>query len=91
MSYLCRFPFDKIKIDRSFIRDIDEPEAAAVVRAVVGLGERLGMTVTAEGVETEEQLARVRRKGCTEAQGFLLGRPVPAPQARALVTRRAVA
>ena len=91
LSYLCRFPFDKIKIDRSFIRDIDEPEAAAVVRAVVGLGERLGMAVTAEGVETEEQLARVRRKGCTEAQGFLLGRPVPAPQARALVTRRAVA
>ncbi|MBB2960988.1 EAL domain-containing protein [Methylobacterium sp. R2-1] len=91
LSYLCRFPFDKIKIDRSFIRDIDEPEAAAVVRAVVGLGERLGMAITAEGVETEEQLARVRRKGCTEVQGFLLGRPLPALQAKALVAERAVA
>ncbi|WP_245517654.1 EAL domain-containing protein [Methylorubrum sp. Q1] len=91
LSYLCRFPFDKIKIDRSFIRDIDEPVAAAVVRAVVGLGERLGMTITAEGVETEEQLARVRRKGCTEVQGFLLGRPLPAAQAMALVAGRVAA
>ncbi|MER2250447.1 EAL domain-containing protein [Methylorubrum podarium] len=91
LSYLCRFPFDKIKIDRSFIRGIDEPEAAAVVRAVVGLGERLGMAITAEGVETPEQLARVRRKGCTEAQGFLLGRPLPAPEAKALVAGQAAA
>ncbi|WP_286134160.1 EAL domain-containing protein [Methylobacterium sp. Leaf123] len=91
LSYLCRFPFDKIKIDRSFIRDIDEPVAAAVVRAVVGLGERLGMAITAEGVETEEQLERVRRKGCTEVQGFLLGRPQPAAQAMALVAGRAAA
>lgn len=91
LSYLCRFPFDKIKIDRAFIRDIDEPEAAAVVRAVVGLGERLGMAVTAEGVETEEQLSRVRRKGCTEAQGFLLGRPMPAATVRALIAGRAAA
>mgnify|MGYP005989186605 CR=1 FL=1 len=91
LSYLCRFPFDKIKIDRSFIRDIDEPVAAAVVRAVVGLGERLGMVITAEGVETAEQLARVRRKGCTEAQGFLLGRPLPAAEARSLVLERKAA
>ncbi len=91
LSYLCRFPFDKIKIDRAFIRDIDEPVAGAVVRSVVGLGERLGMTITAEGVETEEQLARVRRKGCTEVQGFLLGRPLSADHARALVAKRAAA
>ncbi|CAO4165027.1 bifunctional diguanylate cyclase/phosphodiesterase [Methylorubrum populi] len=85
LSYLCRFPFDKIKIDRSFIRDIDEPVAAAVVRAVVGLGEHLSATVTAEGVETEEQLERIRSKGCTEAQGFLLGRPKSAEATRTLV------
>jgi EAL domain-containing protein (putative c-di-GMP-specific phosphodiesterase class I) len=59
--------------------------AAAVVRAVVGLGERLGMAITAEGVETEEQLVQVRRKGCTEVQGFLLGRPLPAAEAMTLV------
>ncbi|MCG5245648.1 bifunctional diguanylate cyclase/phosphodiesterase [Methylorubrum extorquens] len=91
LSYLCRFPFDKIKIDRAFIRDIDEPVAAAVVRAVVGLGERLGMAITAEGVETEEQLVQVRRKGCTEVQGFLLGRPLPAAEAMTLVAGRVAA
>ncbi|MBD8908122.1 EAL domain-containing protein [Methylorubrum zatmanii] len=91
LSYLCRFPFDKIKIDRSFIREIDEPVAAAVVRAVVGLGERLGTTITAEGVETEEQLARIRNKGCTEAQGFLLGRPQSAEATRTLVARQRAA
>nr|WP_301288582.1 MULTISPECIES: EAL domain-containing protein [Methylorubrum] len=91
LSYLCRFPFDKIKIDRSFVRDIDEPVAAAVVRAVVGLGERLGMAITAEGVETQKQLARVRRKGCTEVQGFLLGRPLPAAEAMILVAEWAAA
>ena len=91
LSYLCRFPFDKIKIDRAFIRDIDEPVAAAVVRAVVGLGERLGMAITAEGVETEEQLVQVRRKGCTEVQGFLLGRPLPAAEAMTLIAGRVAA
>ena len=75
LSYLRRFPFDKIKIDRSFVAGIADPETGAIVRAVVGLGQALGMTVTAEGIETPEQLALVRAEGCTQAQGYLLGRP----------------
>lgn len=76
LSYLRRFPFDKIKIDRAFIRDIANPDAAAIVRAVVGIGERLGMGIVAEGVETLEQLELVRREGCTQVQGFLFSRPL---------------
>ncbi|RZK90534.1 MAG: EAL domain-containing protein, partial [Methylobacterium sp.] len=82
LSYLRRFPFDRIKIDRSFIREITDPGTAAIVRAVVDLGTQLGASITAEGIETEEQMARVRQEGCTEAQGFLLGRPLPAEEAR---------
>ncbi|KQO73628.1 EAL domain-containing protein [Methylobacterium sp. Leaf89] len=82
LSYLRRFPFDRIKIDRSFIREIADPGTAAIVRAVVDLGTQLGASITAEGIETEEQMARVRQEGCTEAQGFLLGRPLPAEEAR---------
>ncbi|AWI89822.1 PAS domain S-box protein [Methylobacterium sp. DM1] len=81
LSYLRRFPFDKIKIDRSFIRDIGDADTAAIVRAIVGLGERLGASITAEGVEDERQLADVRREGCTEVQGYLLSKPLPAPEA----------
>ncbi|CAO4151872.1 hypothetical protein DHODJN_17610 [Methylorubrum extorquens] len=81
LSYLRRFPFDKIKIDRSFIREIGDGDTAAIVRAIVGLGERLGASITAEGVEDERQLAEVRREGCTEVQGFLLSEPLPAPEA----------
>ncbi|MFL5165769.1 MAG: putative bifunctional diguanylate cyclase/phosphodiesterase, partial [Microvirga sp.] len=76
LSYLRSFPFDKIKIDRSFVRDLAEKEdCAAIVRAVAGLGASLGITTTAEGVETVEQLALVRAQGCTEAQGYLFSRP----------------
>jgi len=82
LSYLRRFPFDKLKIDRAFVRDIADPDAAAIVRAVVGIGERLGMGVVAEGVETPEQLDIVRREGCTEVQGFLFSRPLQAADAR---------
>ncbi len=88
LSYLCRFPFDKIKVDRSFVRDLDSPVAAAIVRAIVGIGERLGSTITAEGVETEEQLNRLHSKGCTEVQGFLLSRPMAAEDARAFMQER---
>ncbi|PIK69384.1 bifunctional diguanylate cyclase/phosphodiesterase, partial [Methylobacterium frigidaeris] len=77
LSYLRRFPFDAIKIDRSFIADIADPDTAAIVRAVVGIAAQLGATITAEGIETEAQLAAVRQEGCTEAQGYLFGRPVP--------------
>ncbi|MDP4025444.1 EAL domain-containing protein [Methylobacterium sp. NEAU 140] len=85
LSYLRRFPFDKIKIDRAFIRDIADPDAAAIVRAVVGIGERLGMGIVAEGVETAEQLDLVRREGCTQVQGFLFSRPLPPDEARAYI------
>ncbi len=73
LSYLRRFPFDAIKIDRSFIADIADPDTAAIVRAVVGIAAQLGATITAEGIETEAQYAAVRREGCTEVQGYLFG------------------
>ena len=78
LGYLRRFPFDKLKIDRSFIRDLSSGEdSLAIVRAVTTMAESLGMITTAEGVETEEQLAQVSRLGCSEAQGFFIGRPQP--------------
>ena len=70
LGYLRRFPFDKIKIDQAFVRDIADPDTAAIVRAVVGIGERLGMGIVAEGIETVEQLDLVRREGCTLVQGL---------------------
>ncbi len=86
LSYLRKFPFDKIKIDQSFIRDLaTRPESLAIVGAVAGLGSTLGIATTAEGVETMEQLRAVRAEGCTQAQGFLLGRPKPASQVPALL------
>lgn len=76
LSYLRSFRFDKIKIDRSFIKDIGEKsDCAAIVKAMAGLGAALGMTITAEGVETVEQLGLVRDLGCVEAQGYLFGKP----------------
>ena len=89
LSYLRRFPFDKIKIDRSFIRDIADPDAAAIVRAIVGIGTQLGASITAEGVETDEQLARVRQEGCAEVQGFYFSQPLPAKDALDFVGRPA--
>ncbi len=81
LSYLQKFPFDKIKIDQSFVRDMgDGGESHAIVRAVAGLGASLGMRTVAEGVETPEQLARMRREGCSDVQGYLTGRPI-APDA----------
>jgi diguanylate cyclase (GGDEF)-like protein/PAS domain S-box-containing protein len=79
LSYLRSFPFDKIKIDRSFVRELSErADCAAIVEAVASLGAKLGMATTAEGVETEAQLDLVRAKGCTEVQGYLFSRPVRA-------------
>jgi diguanylate cyclase (GGDEF)-like protein/PAS domain S-box-containing protein len=78
LGYLRSFPFDKIKVDREFIKDLpDGRESLAVLRAVVGLGQSLGMTTTVEGVETEEQLAAVRAEGFGEAQGYLFSHPLP--------------
>jgi diguanylate cyclase (GGDEF)-like protein/PAS domain S-box-containing protein len=79
LGYLQKFPFDKIKIDQSFVRDlIEKPESVAIVRAVTGLGSALGMATTAEGVETIGQLEQLRREGCTEVQGYLFSKPTPA-------------
>lgn len=78
LSHLRIFPFDKIKIDGSFVKEaVDRPESAAVIRAVADLGSRLGVSTVAEGVETQAQLDRVREEGCTEVQGYLYGRPAP--------------
>jgi predicted signal transduction protein with EAL and GGDEF domain len=79
LSYLRSFPFDKIKIDQSFVRDLTEkPDSIAIIRAVAGLGHSFGMTTTAEGVETQEQLDQMRAEGCTDVQGYFYSRPVPA-------------
>src|SRR5882724_1530839 len=79
LSYLRSFPFDKIKIDRSFVTDLATREdSMAIVRAVTGLGKSLGIVTTAEGVETDAQFDLLRREGCTQAQGFLFSRPRPA-------------
>ncbi|OAS20199.1 diguanylate cyclase [Methylobacterium platani] len=86
LSYLQAFPFDKIKIDRSFTAALGrEATAVAIVQAVIGLGASLGITTLAEGVETEAQLASLRRSGCAEVQGFLFSRPVPADALRGLL------
>ena len=90
LSYLQKFPFDKIKIDQSFVRGMaDNIEAGAIVRAVARLGSSLGMKTTAEGVETEEQLAAVRAEGCSHVQGYFTGRPMSGSDAAALVTIKA--
>ena len=79
LSYLQSFPFDRIKIDRSFVVDLaTRQESRTLVRAVIELGHSLNMRITAEGVETADQLERIADKGCDEAQGFLFGRPMPA-------------
>jgi EAL domain-containing protein (putative c-di-GMP-specific phosphodiesterase class I) len=81
LDTLRSFPFDKIKLDRSFMNDVESsPQSKAIVRAVLALGKSLNIPVLAEGVETDDQLAVLRREGCDEAQGYLLGRPKPPEQ-----------
>src|ERR1700748_1167 len=87
LSYLRSFPFDKIKIDRSFVKDlIDRPDCVAIVRAISGLGRSMNITTTAEGVETEDQLAWLRAEGCNEVQGFLFSAARPAGEIGKLLT-----
>ena len=77
LSYLQAFPFDKIKIDQTFIANVDRPQSAAIIRAIIGLGRGLDLPVVAEGVETKEQLAFLSGESCQEVQGFLIGKPRP--------------
>jgi diguanylate cyclase (GGDEF)-like protein len=78
MSSLQSFPFDKIKIDRSFVSGLEtNPQSAAIVRSIIGLGEALKVPVIAEGVETEGERSILWQEGCTEIQGFLIGHPLP--------------
>ncbi|KQQ87670.1 bifunctional diguanylate cyclase/phosphodiesterase [Aureimonas sp. Leaf324] len=86
LSYLQKFPFNKIKIDRSFVANANA-DSEAILRAVAGLGTSLGMAITAEGVETAEQLARIREERCTHVQGYLTGRPMPAGDVEAFLTQ----
>jgi EAL domain-containing protein (putative c-di-GMP-specific phosphodiesterase class I) len=91
MSYLRSFPFDKIKIDQSFVRGLpDNAESVAIVRAVIGLSNSLGMTVTAEGVENEQQAAQLAREACTELQGYLFSEPLRGVEIPNLLERLAV-
>jgi EAL domain-containing protein (putative c-di-GMP-specific phosphodiesterase class I) len=86
LSYLRSFPFDKIKIDRSFVSELDRDDSMAIVRAVTGLGKSLGISTTAEGVETNEQLALLRLEGCTEVQGYLFSPPRPAEDVESMLS-----
>ena len=88
LSYLRSFPFDKIKIDQSFVREMSRrPDCLAIVHSVTHLARQLGMATTAEGVETEEQLDQVRKAGCTQAQGYYFDRPKPALEIARWFTR----
>jgi diguanylate cyclase (GGDEF)-like protein/PAS domain S-box-containing protein len=88
LSYLQAFPFDKIKIDRAFVMNLGRnPQSAAIVRAVIGLGHGLEMSIVAEGVETQEQLGFLADEGCDAVQGYFIGKPLPIGQYAALVGR----
>ena len=81
LAYLRHFPLDKLKIDGMFVRTLEgDPESLAIVRAIVHLAQALGLETTAEGVESAAQLQAVRELGCTDVQGFLTARPMPAEQ-----------
>jgi diguanylate cyclase (GGDEF)-like protein len=89
LGYLRSFPFDRIKIDQSFVRGtVNDAVGRAVVRAVSALGQSLGMATVAEGVETEEQMARIVSEGCTDVQGYLISRPMPPEQIESFLRSR---
>src|SRR5262249_62241257 len=88
LSYLRSFPFDKIKVDRAFVSDLKESsDHMAIVQAVVSIARALGMTTTAEGVETEDQQKLLIMLGCDEVQGYLFSAPVPVEDVPALIAK----
>ncbi len=88
LSYLRTYPFDKIKVDRSFVRDLlRDDRSQRIVSAIAGLGIQFGMQTTAEGVETEEQLQWLGAEGCSEAQGYLFSKPVPSSEVLPLLAK----
>ncbi|MBN9332284.1 EAL domain-containing protein [Devosia sp.] len=92
LSYLQRFPFDKLKIDQSFVRDLENrPDSLSIVQSIATLGRNLRMLTTAEGVETLAQLDIITSAGCSEAQGYYFGAPMPETDFRAMLVREALA
>jgi EAL domain-containing protein (putative c-di-GMP-specific phosphodiesterase class I) len=92
LSYLQRFPFDKIKIDRCFVSDITENDgSSAIVRAAVKIAAARNMTTTAEGFETEQQRELLHALGCTEMQGYLFSRARPVDEIKKILSRRIAA
>jgi EAL domain-containing protein (putative c-di-GMP-specific phosphodiesterase class I) len=88
IGYLRSFKFDKLKIDRSFVKDVlADEKCLAIVRAIVGLGSSFGITTTAEGVETEDQRRCLSQEGCTEVQGYLYSKPLPPQELSSLLRR----
>ena len=89
LGYLRKLKFSTIKVDRMFVQGAaqDSAESLAIIRAVVAMADSLGMTTTAEGVETPEEVALLRSLGCTKIQGYYFGRPMPAPDARQVIAR----
>ena len=90
LSYLQSFPFDKIKIDQAFVANLERnPQSAAIIRAVIGLGRGLDLPVVAEGVETAEQMAFLTHEACNEVRGYFIGRPAPIDRYAELTGRAA--
>ena len=88
MSYLQKLPFDTIKIDQSFVKSNRQSQRPIILRSIVGLAHDLNMEVVAEGAETDEDVLELSQLGCAYAQGFLFGQPLPAEEARKLVSRQ---
>jgi EAL domain-containing protein (putative c-di-GMP-specific phosphodiesterase class I) len=88
LSYLKRFPVDTLKVDKSFVDGLGkDPESTAIVAAIISLAKSLGMRVTAEGIETEDQMKHLQRLDCDQGQGYLFSRPLPREAAEALLAR----
>ncbi len=89
LNYLQSFPIDRVKIDASFIRQAVERDVG-IVHAIVAIASSLGLSTTAEGIETEAQFDLVRARGCDEAQGYLFSRPLPADEVRRLLLKAVI-